>query len=91
VATIGALWVWGIIVYAHLKYRKRKQAKNDSFKMPGYPVTNWIVILFLVMVAVLLAFSEDTRVALYVAPFWFGILAISYQFIRKRNNQIKND
>ncbi|MGA9172406.1 MAG: amino acid permease, partial [Thermoactinomyces sp.] len=78
VATIGALWVWGIIVYAHLKYRKRKQAKNDSFKMPGYPVTNWIVILFLVMVAVLLAFSEDTRVALYVAPFWFGILAISY-------------
>lgn len=90
VATIGALWVWGVIVYAHLKYRKSKQTKNDSFKMPGYPVTNWIVILFLVMVAVLLAFSPDTRIALYVAPVWFGILAISYQFVRKRNNRLQN-
>lgn len=86
VATFGALWVWGIILYAHIKFRQKHQP--TSFKMPGTPWTNWIGIIFLIGVGVLLSLEESTRIALYVAPIWFGILALSYQVVRRYN---KND
>jgi AAT family amino acid transporter/D-serine/D-alanine/glycine transporter len=84
VATFGALWVWGVIVYAHLKFKQSQKSKNSHYQMPGYPITNWIVLLFLVFVAVLLGFDKDTRIALYVAPVWFAILAIGYQLVKNR-------
>jgi len=46
--------------------------------MPGAPIVNWLVILFLLVVAAMFWRDPDTRVALYVAPFWFGMLAIVY-------------
>jgi AAT family amino acid transporter len=52
--------------------------------MPGAPFANWIVLAFLVLVAVLLAPQPDTRVALYVAPFWFGLLGVAYARLRAR-------
>ncbi|PRX39594.1 AAT family amino acid transporter/D-serine/D-alanine/glycine transporter [Planifilum fimeticola] len=82
VATFGALWTWGIIVYAHLNYR-RKRGVQVEFKMPGYPYTNWITLLFMVMVAVLLGFNSETRIALIVGPIWILILIVSYQFVKK--------
>ncbi|TCS92067.1 amino acid permease [Hazenella coriacea] len=87
VATSGALWIWGIILFSHIKYRqavKQHKVRESSFKMPGAPWTNWIALFFLGFVAVLLGFNEETRVALYVAPIWFLILVISYQFVRRR-------
>ncbi|GAA5344412.1 amino acid permease [Planifilum fimeticola] len=82
VATFGALWTWGIIVYAHLNYR-RKRGVQVEFKMPGYPYTNWVTLLFMVMVAVLLGFNSETRIALIVGPIWILILIVSYQFVKK--------
>jgi AAT family amino acid transporter/D-serine/D-alanine/glycine transporter len=35
------------------------------------------------MVAVFLGFDEGTRVALYVAPVWFAILAAGYRLSRR--------
>ena len=46
--------------------------------MPGAPVTNWVVVAFLLSVATMLGFNPGTRVALYVAPLWFGLLGIAY-------------
>jgi AAT family amino acid transporter len=39
---------------------------------------NYLVIAFLLFVTAMLWLQPDTRVALYVAPFWFGLLAVSY-------------
>lgn len=83
VATVGALWVWGIILYSHIQFRRTHQP--TAFKMPGTPWTNWIGILFLLFVTILLALDEGTRISLYVAPIWFGILAICYRWVRKYN------
>ena len=47
--------------------------------MPGAPIANWVVIGFLVLIAVFLGIDPDTRVALYVAPIWFAILAVGYK------------
>jgi amino acid transporter, AAT family len=81
VALIGTLWTWIIIMVSHLKYRR---AVNEgrvpavSYRMPGWPVANWAVIVFLLIVAAMFWLDPGTRVALYVAPFWFGLLAAGY-------------
>ena len=81
IALVGSLWTWSIIMIAHAGYRRavaRGQAKAVGFRMPGAPVANWLVVAFMVMVAVFLGFDPSTRVALYVAPVWFGLLAVAY-------------
>jgi AAT family amino acid transporter len=81
VSLIGTLWTWGIIMVAHLGYRRAVRdgrVAAASFRMPGAPVMNWLVIIFLLFVTAMLSLRPDTRVALYVAPVWFGLLAVSY-------------
>lgn len=87
VALVGTLWTWGIILVAHLGYRRAADAGRlpaVKFRMPGAPFTNWLVLAFLVLVTVMLGFTEDTRVALYVAPIWFALLVGSYLAIKGR-------
>jgi AAT family amino acid transporter/D-serine/D-alanine/glycine transporter len=81
IALIGTLWTWAIIMLAHAGYKKAVQegrAKGVSFKMPGAPVANWLVVGFLIAVAALLSIDAGTRVALYIAPIWFGLLGVAY-------------
>lgn len=87
VALIGSLWTWALIVIAHLGYRKAVAAGTAApvaYRMPGSPYTNWFVVAFLGLVAVFMALDEGTRVALYVAPVWFALLAVGYRATRPR-------
>jgi AAT family amino acid transporter/D-serine/D-alanine/glycine transporter len=87
VALVGTLWTWGMIMLAHIGYRRavaRGEAKPVAYRMPGAPFTNWLVLGFLALVAVFLGFDEGTRIALYVAPIWFGLLALGYRFTQRR-------
>ena len=90
VALVGSLWTWWMIMYSHLKYREAMAAGRDArsaFRMPGAPVANWAVIGFLVLIAVFLGIDADTRVALYVAPIWFALLALGYRLVRHARSQ----
>jgi AAT family amino acid transporter/D-serine/D-alanine/glycine transporter len=87
ISLIGTLWTWIIILYSHVKYRQavsQGRAPAVSFRMPAAPFANWAVILFLAVVAAMFALDADTRVALYVAPFWFGLLAVGYYLGRRQ-------
>src|SRR6516165_8304467 len=87
VALVGTLCTWGIILVAHANYRRAVAAGRvpaAPFRMPGAPLANWVVLAFLVLVAVMLVKQPDTRVALYVAPFWFGLLVVAYGVMRAR-------
>ena len=87
VALIGTLWTWGIILVAHRNYRLAVAAGRVAaapFRMPLSPYANWVVLAFLVLVTALLWPDPNTRVALYVAPLWFGLLALGYQLVRRR-------
>ena len=87
IALIGTLWTWIIIMYSHAKYRgavAEGRARAVSYRMPGWPFANWAVILFLLIVAGMFSLDSDTRVALYVAPFWFGLLGVAYYSRRER-------
>jgi amino acid transporter, AAT family len=81
VATVCGLFVWGMVVYAHLCYRRMvdaAQLPESEFRMPATPAGNWFVLGFLAMVLVLLAFNEDTVIALYVAPVWVVVVVVGY-------------
>jgi AAT family amino acid transporter/D-serine/D-alanine/glycine transporter len=91
ISLVGSLWTWALIVIAHLGYRKAVAASTVravSYRMPGSPYTNWFVVAFLILVAILLSVDEDTQVALYVAPVWFTLLGISYQVTKPRTAQV---
>lgn len=92
VATLGAIWTWGIILIAQMKFRKRltpEEIKKLHFPMFGYPYLNWIVLAFLAFVIVMLAFSPDTRIALIVGCFWF-LLILAFYFILGLNKKTSN-
>jgi AAT family amino acid transporter/D-serine/D-alanine/glycine transporter len=87
IALIGTLWTWGIILVAHRNYRLAVAAGRVAaapFRMPLAPYANWVVLAFLVAVTALLWPDPETRVALYIAPAWFGLLALGYQLVRRR-------
>ena len=87
VALVGTFWTWGIILVSHANYRRAVAAGRVApapFRMPGAPLANWLVLAFLLLVTVMLAGKPDTRVALYVAPVWFGLLILGYTLLRRR-------
>ena len=81
ISTVCFIYIWGIIVISHLKYRKKRPdlAKVNKFKLPLYPFSNYLILAFLAFVLVVLALAEDTRVALFVTPVWFILLIIIYK------------
>ncbi|MBO0587330.1 amino acid permease [Sporosarcina sp. E16_8] len=90
ISTVCFIFIWGITVICHLKYRKTRPdlANASKFKMPLHPFSNYLILAFLAFVIVVLALVEDTRVALFVTPVWFILLIVIYQ-IRKINHRNK--
>lgn len=81
VATLGAIYVWALILIVQMQFRKGltdEQYSKVSYRTPWAPVSNWIVLAFLAFVIVLLFFSPDTRVALYVGVVWFVVVIAAY-------------
>jgi len=89
IALVGTLWTWGIILVAHANYRRAVAAGRAAaapFRMPGAPLANYLVLAFLLLVTAMLWRDPDSRVALYVAPVWFALLAIGYYGTRARHS-----
>ena len=66
IATFGAIWTWAMILLAQLRFRKTlSPAECDKlqYRMWLYPLSSYLALAFLVMVVVLMAFFEDTRIA----------------------------
>ncbi len=81
VGTFAALWVWAIIVLVQMKFRQEltpEQQANLKYPMPGYPVINWVCLVFLAFVAVVMCFDPDTLVAMIVGPIWLVLLVAAY-------------
>lgn len=91
VATFAGVFSWFMILLAQMKYRKTltpEQIKKIKFPMKGYPYTNYISIVFLVMLIVIMFMSPDTRVAVIVGPLWLALL-VGYYYasgIHKRSS-----
>ncbi|MEC2184417.1 amino acid permease [Bacillus spizizenii] len=88
ISTVCFIYIWGITVICHIKYRKTRPelAKTNKFKLPLYPFTNYLILAFLAFILVVLALAQDTRVSLFVTPVWFILLIVIYK-VRKAKHQ----
>ncbi|KQV11714.1 MULTISPECIES: amino acid permease [unclassified Kitasatospora] len=87
VATVCGLWTWAMILICQIRYRtawKGGHLPAPTFKAPGGPAASWASLAFLVMVIVLIAIDEDSRISLYVFPVWALLLVIGYQVLKSR-------
>ncbi|MFC9549973.1 amino acid permease [Rhodococcus sp. NPDC056960] len=87
VATLGAIWSWGVIVACHLVYRRRVERGElpaSTFRLPLATPLCWATLAFLTAVTVLLAFDEGQRIALYALPIWAVVLLAGYYLSTRR-------
>ncbi|CAM4166768.1 amino acid permease [Listeria ivanovii] len=91
IATICFIWVWGVILVAHLRFRQKHPeiAAKSKFKMPLSPFMNWVSLIFFGGLLIILGFAADTRIALFVTPVWFLLLAFAYQVLKASNKKSK--
>ncbi|PLR96865.1 alanine permease AlaP [Bacillus sp. T33-2] len=91
IATFGAIWTWGVILLSQIRYRKSLNPEDQrqlKYIVPLFPVTSYISLAFLAFVIGLMAYGEETRIAVIVGPLWLGFLIICYflKGLHKRNN-----
>ncbi len=71
---------WFVILISQIRFRKIKGAEIDNhpFKMPFAPVTNYLTIIFLIMVLIGMWINDDTRMSLIAGIVFLGIVVISF-------------
>ncbi len=90
ISTFCFIYIWAIIVICHMRYRKTKPelAAKSKFKMPLYPIINYLILAFFAFIIVVLALNNETRVALFVTPIWFIMLGAIYKILKsKKQNE----
>lgn len=84
VSTINFIFVWLIIMWCHLVYRRQHPQGVAGFTMPGFPVTSWITMAFFLGVLVVLFFVPATRLALLISLGFFVFLFVSHAWLSRR-------
>lgn len=84
ISTITFIFTWIIIMFAHIRYRKEHPKGVDYFKMPGFPITSWITIIFYIAILIILMFIDSTRIPLIITAVIFAFLAFGYGFLKKK-------
>lgn len=76
IATTSFLFIWAAIIGAHLRFIKL-HPNERPFKMPGAPLTDYLVLAFLVFVLIVLCLDKSTLIALIFTLIWFAVLTIA--------------
>lgn len=79
ISTFGAIWTWGIILVAQMRFRASLSPSEQCalrFRVPFWPYGSWFALAFLALVIGLMAYFPDTRIALYVGPAWLALLVL---------------
>ncbi|WMR33075.1 amino acid permease, partial [Metapseudomonas otitidis] len=85
IATFGAIWTWAMILLAQMKFRRSLSPAEQGklqFKMWLFPISSYLALAFLVLVVALMAFFEDTRIALYIGPAFLVLLTVLFKVFK---------
>ncbi|WP_240613215.1 amino acid permease [Brachybacterium endophyticum] len=85
VASLCFMFVWTMILFSYLAYRRRRPQEHAAsrFPMPLGSVMPYVVLGFFVFLVWALTGAPDTRAALEATPVWFVVVAIGYLLIRR--------
>ncbi|VVE02259.1 Aromatic amino acid transport protein AroP [Pandoraea horticolens] len=78
---------WAMISVIHLAFRRAKARAGETtlFKSLGYPLTNYVCLLFLGGILVVMYLIPDLRISVYLIPVWLVVLGIGYR-LRQKNS-----
>jgi aromatic amino acid transport protein AroP len=78
---------WAIISITHLKFRaaKRREGHVTFFQSWGYPLTNYLCLVFLAGILVVMYNTPGSQISVVLIPFWIGLLGIAYWIKRARS------
>ena len=82
-AVAAATITWGLIVIVQYKFRKQVDEKSLTFKVPFYPISNFIALAFLALLLVMMTQSGSMVYAVIVIPIWIIVLYIGFR-VKKR-------
>jgi aromatic amino acid transport protein AroP len=77
---------WLMICYTHLKFRKSKINDGTKTKFPSifYPVSNYICIVFLLIILVLMCIT-GMEIQVILIPVWLAFLFIMFKLYKPKN------
>ncbi|MCS9987361.1 amino acid permease [Weissella cibaria] len=78
VASAAFVVIYGVLVFAHLRYRQSADFKNGEkrFLMPGAPFTDYLTLAFLFGIFMILLFTKSTMPTTLLALAWFVIMIV---------------
>ncbi|MGN2253600.1 amino acid permease [Frateuria sp. GZRe12] len=77
ILAFNTVWTWGTVLVAHWSFHRR-QPEPLPFRLRLWPLSSVLALAFLAFVLVMLGYSPDTRVALYVGAGWVALLTLAY-------------
>lgn len=77
ILAFNTVWTWGMVLVAHWSFRRR-QVQPLGFRLRLWPLSSVLCLAFLLFVWVMLGWSPDTRVAIYVGVAWLALLTVAY-------------
>ncbi|MGN6281719.1 amino acid permease [Frateuria sp.] len=77
ILAFNTVWTWGTVLVAHWRFH-RSQPEPLPFRLRLWPFSSILALAFLVFVLVMLGYSPDTRVALYVGAGGVALLTVAY-------------
>lgn len=89
VATMSFIFVWILIMVAHIKYKQSTASKENPYKMPWFPATSYATILFFLIVLVILTIDGATRWSVVTTILFFVVLVGGYSLWSKRHDELK--
>lgn len=87
VATISFIFVWIIIMLTHIQYKRKNPNPADTFKMPFFPGSSYLTILFYLAVLVVLLFNAETRISVIATVIFFAAMIIGYIVWERKNKK----
>lgn len=79
---------WIMISLTHLFFRKSKNKDKiiPKFRSFGYPVTNYICLIFLIGILIIM-WLTGMKLSVELIPVWLFILFIGYKFVQQNKKQ----
>ncbi|WP_068614731.1 amino acid permease [Paenibacillus tuaregi] len=71
---------WFALAFSQFRFRRKwkEEMANHPFKSKFFPVSNYITIIFLILVIIGMWFNPDTRTSLIVGAAFIAIVAVGY-------------
>ena len=84
-STVLFIVVWAMIIISYIICVRKnpEEHKHNKFKLLGGKALAYVILAFFLFVFVLLFFSADTRVAIFISPVWFIFLFLFYKKYKK--------